>query len=212
VVVGTLPALSYTGSQTGYGRGLAPPDSESQVNDLSVVGGGSYHLGSWYLGTAPRTHAQREEGTANSNTKWVRGNLAMGDSFCPFPSREYMAWRTELIAEDLVLAFCLSSAPQLPGNGQVCLTHKRVCLPAPLFSASTTLSTPLPVPCINSILYYTFMWLVPQGEGMPQHGPIEAPLPPHLTAHSPDIFLPSFIFLQNTILRNNDDILYEKAE
>ena len=31
-----------------------------------------------------------------------------------------------------VLAFCLSSAPQLPGNGQVCLTHyKRGCLPPP---------------------------------------------------------------------------------
>jgi hypothetical protein len=28
---------------------------------------------------------------------------------------------------------------------------------------------------INSTLYYTVLWLVPQGEGMSQHGPTEAP-------------------------------------
>jgi hypothetical protein len=28
------------------------------------------------------------------------------------------------------------------------------------------------------------MWLVPQGEGMPHHGPAEAPLPPHLTDYT----------------------------
>jgi hypothetical protein len=32
-----------------------------------------------------------------------------------------------------LLAFCLGSAPQLPGNSQMCLTHyKRGCLPPPL--------------------------------------------------------------------------------
>jgi hypothetical protein len=50
------------------------------------------------------------------------------------------------------------------------------------FSDSTTLLTPLPMPWINSILYYTVVWLVPEGEGMPWHGPSEtpsSPTPPH---------------------------------
>lgn len=60
-------------------------------------------------------------------------------------------------------------------------------------SVSTTLSTPLPMCWINSILYYT-MWLVPQGEGMPQHGPTEAhpfPIPDYTSTktHSFSIFI-----------------------
>jgi hypothetical protein len=31
------------------------------------------------------------------------------------------------------------------------------------------------MPWINSPPYYTVLWLVPQGEGMPQHEPAEAP-------------------------------------
>ena len=38
------------------------------------------------------------------------------------------------------------------------------------------------------------MWLVPQGEGMPQHGPAETPLPPQSTTHPPNIFLLSLSF------------------
>ena len=49
----------------------------------------------------------------------------------------------------LLLAFCLGSAPQLPGNSQVCLTHyKRGCLP-PLLScllAPALSSCPTPPP------------------------------------------------------------------
>ena len=111
-----------------------------------------------------------------------------------------------------VLAFCLGSAPQLPGNSQVCLTHyKRGCSPLPLalaflllplllptpnsplstcswpFSVSTTLSTPFPMPWINSILYYTIVWLDPQGEQMSQHG--------CLTTPPPNIFLLSLLYL-----------------
>ena len=40
-----------------------------------------------------------------------------------------------------LLAFCLSSAPQLPGNSQLCLIHsKRGCLPPPLSSSSSSCS------------------------------------------------------------------------
>lgn len=94
VVVGTLPALPYKGSQTGYGRDLTSPDSESQSNDFSAVGNCICYLGSWYLGTARGTEA-------NSNTKWVKGNLAMGGRFCRFPRRQYGVGKTELIAKDL---------------------------------------------------------------------------------------------------------------
>jgi hypothetical protein len=65
------------------------------------------------------------------------------------------------------------------------------------------------MPWINSFLYYSIVWLVPQGEGIPQHGPTEAPLSstPYLasikhlwsllfffsfykTQHSPLLFVP----------------------
>ena len=50
-----------------------------------------------------------------------------------------------------MLAFCLGSAPQLPGNSQVCLTHyKRGCSPL----LSLLLSSPLalaPLPSIPSL-------------------------------------------------------------
>jgi hypothetical protein len=35
-----------------------------------------------------------------------------------------------------------------------------------------------------TILYYTVVWLVPQGEGMPWHGPAEAP-PSPIPHHTP---------------------------
>jgi hypothetical protein len=127
----------------------------------------------------------------------------------------------------LLLAFCLSSAPQLPDNSQVCLTHyKRGCLPPPVslalaFSphslyppftcswlASTSLFLPLsPLLCLYyllnfprhalnklySILYH--LWLVPQGEGMPQHRPLEAPPHPKPYYTSTKHILSLFIFL-----------------
>jgi hypothetical protein len=48
-----------------------------------------------------------------------------------------------------MLAFCLGSAPQLPGNSQVCLTHyKRGCLPpfSLLLLPSCSLSVLSPLP------------------------------------------------------------------
>ena len=114
-----------------------------------------------------------------------------------------------------LLAFCLGSAPQLPGNTQVCLTHnKRCCLPpsllpsccssvllgpypfsshsrcswpasAPLLSlssvtsVSSTLSTTLPIPWINSILYYPVLscgWSL-RGKGWLSVGPWGVPFP-----------------------------------
>jgi hypothetical protein len=136
-----------------------------------------------------------------------------------------------------LLAFCLGSAPQRPGNSQVYLSHyKRVCLPPPFslalplsscpvlpslsilptpstcsWPASTLLSSPCPLSAflclydpLNSLPHelnklYSILYLVPQGEGMPQHGPTEAhlppplpqpfppPLPPYLTAPPPNI-------------------------
>ena len=52
------------------------------------------------------------------------------------------------------------------------------------FTASTTLLPPLPMPWINSVLYYTIMWLVPRGKGMSRHRPIETPLSP-IPHHTP---------------------------
>jgi hypothetical protein len=56
--------------------------------------------------------------------------------------------------------------------------------------------TPLPMPWINSILYYTdIVWLVPQEEMMLQHGPAEAP--PSTMPHHTSIehISPLFIFI-----------------
>jgi hypothetical protein len=53
------------------------------------------------------------------------------------------------------------------------------------------------------ILYYTILWvvwLVPQGKGMPPHGPVEHPLPPHLTTHPPDISSLSLSFHNTSVL------------
>ena len=47
-------------------------------------------------------------------------------------------------------------------------------LSALTFSASATPLIPLPMPWINSILYYIIVWLVSQWEGMPGHRPVEA--------------------------------------
>jgi hypothetical protein len=124
-----------------------------------------------------------------------------------------------------MLAFCLNSTPQLPGNSQVVLTYyKRGCLPPPpslthllsyscllppcspclpilfplsprghglhllLYSPSLCLSLallpPLPMPWINSILYYTVVWLAPGrgGEkGCLGMDPRRQSLPPYLT-------------------------------
>jgi hypothetical protein len=52
----------------------------------------------------------------------------------------------------LVLAFSLSSTPQLPGNSQVCLTHyKRCCLPlfSPFLLLSSLLLLLLPLPSLS---------------------------------------------------------------
>ena len=46
-------------------------------------------------------------------------------------SKTYMYMETNRYTFNMLLAFCLSSTPQLPGNDHVCLTHyKRGCLPA----------------------------------------------------------------------------------
>jgi hypothetical protein len=59
------------------------------------------------------------------------------------------------------------------------------------FSASITLLTPLPMPWINSILYYTFLWLVPQGEGMPWPTETSSSSIPHRPSieHIPYLFI-----------------------
>jgi hypothetical protein len=118
------------------------------------------------------------------------------------------------------LAFSLGSAPLLPGNSQVCLTHyKRSCWTPPcslalllsyplpphslspslhgwpllLLSLSAFFLTPLPIPGINSILDYTILWLVPQrGKGCLSMGPQRHPLALHLTTPPPNISLVSF--------------------
>jgi hypothetical protein len=47
------------------------------------------------------------------------------------------------------------------------------------------------MPLINSILYYTVVvWLIPQGKGVPQHWPAEAPCSP----------TPHHIFIKHTYL------------
>jgi len=82
----------------------------------------------------------------------------------------------------ILLAFCLSSASQLPGNSQVCLTHyKRGCSPPPTLSCSLTFLLPLysvlfflpsffPFPCPFS----TCSWSAST--------PLLSPFPPPLSA------------------------------
>jgi len=123
------------------------------------------------------------------------------------------------------VSICLGSAPQLPGNSQVCSLapaqspcsySPSALFPSPLslqvlmaclysstpslclsLSTSLTLSTSLPMTWINSIPYYMVLWLVPQGEGIPQHGPgpQRHPIPLHLTTHPPNIFALPLNFL-----------------
>jgi hypothetical protein len=69
--------------------------------------------------------------------------------------------------------------------------------PPPRFSVSTTLSTPLPMPWINFILYYTVLWLVTQWGGMPQHGPSEAPPSPTAYLTSTRHILSPFIIIKH---------------
>jgi hypothetical protein len=54
------------------------------------------------------------------------------------------------------------------------------------------------MPEINSILYYTVVWLVPHGERMSQHGLEEEPLRPH-TILPPNIFLLLYLFINHNI-------------
>jgi hypothetical protein len=51
------------------------------------------------------------------------------------------------------------------------------------------------MPWINSILYYTVLWLVPQGEGMPQHRPTEAP-PSPMPYRASTKHIPGFFFIK----------------
>jgi hypothetical protein len=70
------------------------------------------------------------------------------------------------------------------------------------FSASTILLTPLPMPWVNSILYYTVLLLVSQGERMPWHGPAKtsaSPAPHHTTIEH--IFL--YLFINTSDCRLN---------
>jgi hypothetical protein len=73
----------------------------------------------------------------------------------------------------LLISFSPSSTPSWPASTS--LLSPSLCLYCSLNS--------LPMPWINSILHYTILWLVPQGEGMPQHGlPETSPSPiPHHT-------------------------------
>jgi hypothetical protein len=65
-----------------------------------------------------------------------------------------------------------------------------------LFSLLSLSPSPSPSPPPSpspSILYYTIIWLVPQGEGMPQHGPAEtssSPIPDYTPIeHIPLLFI-----------------------
>jgi hypothetical protein len=140
------------------------------------------------------------------------------------------------------------SAPQLPGNCQVCLTQSPLLslasllwlcplssspslliLPSPhahgqpllLYSLSLPLSLflsllpsqlpslPLPMPWINSILFYTILSCGRSlGKGWLSVGPQRHPLPPHLTAHPPNIFLLSpCLFIKHTHTKKKNKVL-----
>jgi hypothetical protein len=89
----------------------------------------------------------------------------------------------------LALAFLLPLCPLPPPPHMLMagLYFSTPPLPPP------SLLTPLSIHWINFILYYTSMWLVPQGEGMPRHGPPGTPLLPHTLPHiHQNIFLLSF--------------------
>ena len=67
-------------------------------------------------------------------------------------------------------------------------------LPVSLFSVSTTLSTFLPMPWINSILYYSVVWLAPPGKGGclcmgPQRHPLTLPHIQQTHSFSPSLFI-----------------------
>jgi hypothetical protein len=69
------------------------------------------------------------------------------------------------------------------------------------FSVSTTLLSPLTMPRINSILFYTILWLVPQEEGMSQHEPLEATLYPILDYTSTKTYsLSPYLFIKHNSL------------
>jgi hypothetical protein len=103
---------------------------------------GSYNV-SQYLYRADKLEGPQPDAISSSltallinvNTVWdnFRGFWSMMDQwFWVRNPRHICEGQTELLS--LVLAFCLSSAPQLHGNSQVCLTHyKRGCLPPPLW-------------------------------------------------------------------------------
>ena len=130
--------------------------------------------------------------TPASGSLWTE-NISATDSWLPQP-------------QELLLAFHLGSAPQLPGNNQVCLTHcKRGCLSSSslssllllLFLLPCSLSVlflPIPAllsfPPLYSILYHRVAG--PSGEGIPQHGPTEAP--PSPTPYCTFKHIPSFSF------------------
>ena len=65
---------------------------------------------------------------------------------------------------------------------------------ADTYCLSIILLTPLPMAWINSILDYTIVWLVPQGEGMAQHGPTEVPSAPIPDNTSTKIYSSSLSF------------------
>jgi hypothetical protein len=105
-----------------------------------------------------------------------------------YPARwmsHHAMWRQKLTRASLLpswaLPFPLPSLFPSPSL-HVFMACLYFSTPTP-FSASTTLLTSFLIPWINSVLYYTIIWLVPQREGIPQHGPAEtSPSPiPHYT-------------------------------
>jgi hypothetical protein len=74
------------------------------------------------------------------------------------------------------------------------------------FSSSTILLTPLPMPWVNSILYYTLVWLVPQSEGISQHGPTKAPPSPLTSQHLHRTYLiVLYLFINTSMTRCQTD-------
>jgi hypothetical protein len=88
-----------------------------------------------------------------------------------------LATNSKCWCEDVWLAFCLSSTPQLPGNSQVGLTHyKRGCLPPrpSLALLGSSLSSPILIPLLLS----------PHGHGQPLL-PYSLPLSAFLCLYHP---------------------------
>ena len=131
----------------------------------------------------------------NSPSPQLPGNSQIGlgyykRSFSPLLS---------LCSLTLASLSCLLAPPLIPSPsplspcGHAGLYFSTLSFSLP-FSASTTLLTPLPMPWINSILYYTVVWLVSQGEGMPWHGPAETSPSPTLHLHPVEHISSFFIF------------------